>query len=161
MLARVFDQDVDDPSSTKKGSRRLVSGLVVDLELFVGIRSQKTYSSDTIGKIVETAFDTEAERRGFYKALIDPSFDSVNYMDITINDRIIQIRPSKDSVYGTAIGVGVGLGSAAALGLLGGALLFRRRRQRSMRGASLGTDQPASHGNGDGEYFYPDQPMRT
>lgn len=164
VLANVYNQVVYDPSPTKNGSRRLTSGLEIDLELFVSIRSRKSYNSVSIGRIVQKAFDTEAERRAFYEKLqsLDPAFDSVNYMDVIINGNKIILQPKKDSgVDKTVVGLSIGLGCSAAIGILGGALLCRRRRRQSTRGLSLRSDQPALDGNCDDEYFYPDQPMRT
>lgn len=99
----------------KSGNRMLQesvrSGLEVQIQIFVWVRSAIEYDTKTMQESISTAFDTMKKRKDFIVALQnqDTTFNRINEVEVKVDDKKVSIIGPKSKSW---IYIGAGIGAA-------------------------------------------------
>jgi len=106
------------------------SGLEVQIQIFVSVRSAIAYDTKTLQDSISTAFDTMEKRKNFIVALQnqDTTFNRINEVEVKVDDKEVEII-EQGTTYWVILGAGIG-GGAVVLSLLALFVGYRRKQRK-------------------------------
>jgi len=106
------------------------SGLEVQIQIYVSVRSAIAYDTKTLQDSISTAFDTMEKRKNFIVALQnqDTTFNRINEVEVKVDDKEVEII-EQGTTYWVILGAGIG-GGAVVLSLLALFVGYRRKQRK-------------------------------